>query len=584
MHPFPSSLSWRFTSVGAAFLLVGVAVVVQLVRIQISPQAEVFLKQGDQYSGVWRTLKPARGQIFDRWGNLLAGNHIVYQIGVELQNVEDPASIAFAMQVVLGEDYNRIYTLASQEPSPQAVYVVLANFVPAEKALELQQLADELENTFGENQPIRSLAGLQMTPLLQRNYPEADLAANVLGFVSQEGRGYFGVEEKYNDLLAGAPQTVWMPEDPNKIESLPDIPPGASLVLTLDREIQEAVEDILDEAVVRWGAESGTIVVMHPETGEILAMATSTRIDLNEYFEYSDVIGGTAPFNQAVSEDYEPGSVFKVLTMAAALDAEVVRPDTEFLDTGAIEIGGAVIRNWNWGAWGPQDMVGCLQHSLNVCLAWIAQKMGPATYYHYLQAFGIGRTTGIDLAGEVSGRLRLPGDPNWFAVDLATNSFGQGLSVTPVQMLMAVSALANDGQMVVPHVLRSLISNGRQYTPPPQIAGIPISAETAHTLTRMLARSLENEASVALVNGYRIAGKTGTAEIPTPLGYSSAQTNASFVGWGPVEDPKFLVYVWFEKPTASIWGSEVAAPVFRQVVERLVVMLNIPPENALSGK
>jgi cell division protein FtsI/penicillin-binding protein 2 len=185
----------------------------------------------------------------------------------------------------------------------------------------------------------------------------------------------------------------------------------------------------------------------------------------------------------------------------------------------------------------------------------------------------------VDLAGEVSGRLKTPGDSDWYIADLGTNSFGQGISATPLQMVSAVSALANGGEMYAPHLLRSLINNGRQYNPPSQLIGNPISAETARTITLMLATSLEAEASIALVPGYRLAGKTGTAEIPTPYGYTSSVTHTSFVGWGPVDDPAFVVYVWLEKPASSIWGSEVAAPVFRQVVEQLVVLMSIPPDD-----
>jgi cell division protein FtsI/penicillin-binding protein 2 len=162
--------------------------------------------------------------------------------------------------------------------------------------------------------------------------------------------------------------------------------------------------------------------------------------------------------------------------------------------------------------------------------------------------------------------------------DLATNTFGQGIAVTPIQMVMAVSAFINDGQMVIPHLVRGMIQDGAQYTISPQYAGSPISAQTADTMSEMLANSLELESSMALVNGYRLAGKTGTAQIPAPTGYLDDQTNTSFVGWGPVDDPQFLVFVWLEKPETSIWASEVAAPLFADLVERLVVLLNIPPD------
>jgi cell division protein FtsI/penicillin-binding protein 2 len=173
----------------------------------------------------------------------------------------------------------------------------------------------------------------------------------------------------------------------------------------------------------------------------------------------------------------------------------------------------------------------------------------------------------------------MPGDGDWYDADLGTNAFGQGVAATPIQMAVAASALANEGKMMVPHVVRSMVNKGYQYDMEQRVIGTPIKVETARTLTGMLARSLETEASDALVTGYRIAGKTGTGEIPTPFGYTSNQTNASFVGWGPVDDPRFLVYVWLEKPSSSIWGSEVAAPVFSELVEHLVVLMNLPPDD-----
>jgi cell division protein FtsI/penicillin-binding protein 2 len=223
-------------------------------------------------------------------------------------------------------------------------------------------------------------------------------------------------------------------------------------------------------------------------------------------------------------------------------------------------------------------MLGCMQHSLNVCLAWVSDQMGASIFYSYLQGFGFGRPTGIELDTEVSGHLKLPGDFDWYEADLGTNAFGQGISVTPVQMLMALSAVANNGKMVVPRIVYSVVDRDRQYNTSVQFAGEPISKQTANTLTEMLAASLEEEASTALVPGYRIAGKTGTAEIPSPQGYISSVTNASFAGWGPVDDPQFIVYIWIEKPTSSPWGSVVAAPIFSDVVKRLVVLLDIPPD------
>jgi len=265
--------------------------------------------------------------------------------------------------------------------------------------------------------------------------------------------------------------------------------------------------------------------------------------------------------------------------MAAGLDSGVVKPETIFNDTGSLYVGGATIYNWNMGGWGEVDMTGCMQHSLNVCLAWLGMQLGPDRFYSYLKSFGFDRNTGIDLGGESHWPLKLPGDGLWYEVDLATNSFGQGISVTPIQMVTAIGAIANDGKMMAPHVVKAMVIDGKQYNIDPVVVGTPVSAETAHTLTSMLVNSLENEASNALVEGYSVAGKTGTGEIATPLGYTNSSTNTSFVGWGPAEDPKFLVYIWLEKPEISIWGSEVAAPVFSDLVKDLVVLMNIPPDN-----
>jgi cell division protein FtsI/penicillin-binding protein 2 len=228
-------------------------------------------------------------------------------------------------------------------------------------------------------------------------------------------------------------------------------------------------------------------------------------------------------------------------------------------------------------------MTGCLQHSLNVCMANISTRMGAGTFYGYMDNFGFGHLTGIDMAGEAAGRLKLPGDADWYPVDLGTNAFGQGVSATPIQIMMAASAIANHGRAVTPHTLYAMVRDGRQYNVPAQFAGSPISEQTANTLSGMLAVSLESEGSLALVPGYRVAGKTGTAQIPVNGFYDSTQTNASFIGWGPADDPQFMIYVWLERPSASIWGSETAAPVFGEMAEKTVILLDIPPDYVRQG-
>ena len=569
--------AWRSLVIAGILAFIGASVILQMLRIQNSPEALVFRAQSAIYGRKLETFHPERGAIYDRNGRLLAGSKTVYELGVDLPAARDKPAIATAVGMVLGRDPDE-FLVEMLEPPEDVVYLVLADFVEADAAEQLLQLMASARAMAEEGRPSQ-LQGLALNAHPQREYPEQALASTILGFVSYEGRGYFGVEEKYNSLLAGNAVQVWVPTDPNRAVEIPAVPGGTTLVLTVDRQLQSAVEEILDEALGDYGAAQGTIVVMDPRDGDILALASTPRMDLNEFGNYGFIFGNASEFNRALSMPYEPGSVLKVLTMAAALDSGTVVPSTPFLDTGAIQVGGAVIRNWDDEAWGQQDMVGCLQHSLNVCLAWVAERMGADTFYRYMTRFGFGHLTGVDLAGEAAGRLKVPGDSDWYPVDLATNAFGQGISVTPLQMLMAISSVANDGRMVVPHVLHAMVREGRQYSVPVQYAGSPISAETANTLTEMLAVSLEDEASSALVPGYRIAGKTGTAQIPGPYGYEYGATNASFIGWGPVDDPRFMVYVWLERPSTSIWGSETASPTFSEVAKKTILVLNIAPDS-----
>lgn len=567
----------RIQLLAGALVLFAFAVIAQITRIQNSAEAEIFRKQSKAYAYEWRTFYPNRGEIYDRNGRLLAGEKIVYEIGVDLTVMTDPHAIAYAMAETLGLDYDNLMEVI-QNPPDKLSYIVLADYVDASQALYLQELKKALNDRAPEG-TMGGLAGLQFKSHPQRSYPENALGSNIIGFINREGKGYFGVEEKYDTLLAGNPVTVLVPTDPNKAFEIPHAPDGTTLILSINRDLQAAAEDILDTALGTYGARDGVIAVMDPHSGEMLAMATSRRMDLNEFWNYGVVYDNAAEFNPIISKTYEPGSVYKILTMAAALDSNTVTPETTYLDTGEILIGGVTIQNWDRNPWGVQNMIGCLQHSLNICMVNLSTRMGAVTFYNYMEAFGIGHLTGVDLAWEAPGRLKVPGDEDWYPVDLGTNAFGQGVAVTPIQMLASVSAVANEGRMVIPHVLYAMVRDGRQFKVPEQFGATPISSQTAHTLSEMLAISLEQESSLALVPGYRVAGKTGTAQIPDNGIYDSTQTNASFIGWGPVDDPKFMIYVWLERPSESPWGSQTAAPVFSEMAQRTVILLDIPPDS-----
>ncbi len=550
------------------FGVLGGLVVVQMLRVDFGSANVVYFRAlSDQISTYPRDFAPARGHIYDRAGDLMATNDVQYEIGLNPPYVVQPDDVVTVLSDLLDMSSTDIQNAIDSDER----YVLIERPVSAEIGAELKRLRAAGEFNLG---------GVDVTPIAHRTYPGGPLAAQVLGFVAYNNTGqqvgYFGVEGFYNDLLAGRAVRGIERVVPFDVQPDPTPDQGTDLYLTIDRDIQFLVEVTMADAITRYGAESGSIIVMQPRTGEILGMSSWPTFDPNNYVEFPP----TNPANPAVSGQYEPGSTFKVLTMAAALDAGTVTPQTPFMDTGVVEVGGAIIRNWNGGGWGPVDMQRCLQYSLNVCLASIATWMGPTNFYNYMAAFGLGHLTSVDLAAESGGRLKLPGDPDWFDSDLATNSFGQGVAVSPLQLITAVSAVANGGTMMQPHILGAVQNGETVHATQSQVLGRPIRPETAATLSQMLATSLEaGEGSQAMVEGYRVAGKTGTAQIPTPGGYDPTTTIGSFIGWGPVDDPQFIVLIKLDKPSSSIWGSETAAPVFAQLVQRLVVLMEIPPDN-----
>jgi len=571
-------------------------IIIRLLYVQTSVKAQTLAIGGTDgiVSEETARLQSVRGSVYDRWGSLLAGNALVYEVAVDLRKVDgNEQDLAMTLSSILGLDFNKVLSAVSQKPNDSQVNATITRRA---NSAQVQQLSDIL---WDANPDSPNIAGVNWIPYLQRSYPEGELASTILGYVpfNHDSRvGYFGVEEKHNDLLAGKEKVVKYNLDPYKTDALPDIPPGATIILTIDREIQAMAEEKLDQALASTRAETGTIIIEDPRTGEILAMASSPRMDPNDYINGLEKFVGPAPyndnkpgmvipFNKAITSTYEPGSVFKVLTMAAALDSETVTPDSTFLDTGVIVVGGVPFYNWDRSGHGNVTMTQCMQLSLNVCLAHLAVEMGPTKFYDYIDAFGIGHRTNIDLAGEAIFPVRMNLDK--VTSDLGANAFGQGISVTPIQMVMAISAVANDGKMMAPHVMKAFIKDNQQVNINPVLVNTPISADTAETLTEMLAISLEKESSDALVEGYRVAGKTGTAEIVENGEYSYTEYNASFVGWGPADDPRFLVYIWLERPRSAIWGSVVAAPVFSEVVQDLVILMDLPPDEIrweLEGK
>lgn len=586
--------SFRFYLVGICIGLFMIAILFRLIQIQTNPIfMELSEKVGNQATYKPKQFEAVRGSIYDRWGNLLAGNNEVYEIGVNLNQISatNKEEIINYLSSVTGlnRDYVKERVSIPYQPDPlQENYAVFSTVY--RNATE--EMVQHISKSKDEN---RNLYPITWTGRLKRTYPDNTLGANFLGFYSSQG--FFGVEGFYDNILTTSQSSTFISMNPYDVMEIPEIPHGASIILTIDREIQARMEEIMDRAIETSGSASGTLIIMDPETGEILAMVASPRADLNQPadqilaqypVEKVDGYDVQTPFNRAIMQTYEPGSVFKVFTLAAALDSGAITPETEFLDTGVVTIGGMTIYNWDYGAWGYQDMTGCMQHSLNVCLVWMAQQTTTKTFYEYMTAFNIDRKTNIDMDGEASYPFLSPSnptpfgsDPNapkWYEGMIAPHSFGQGVSVTPIRMITSMAAVANDGRMMSPHIQKAIVQDNRIRYYNPKVVSTPIKPETAATITEMLANSLENESSDALVEGYRVSGKTGTAQIASTKGYLPNVTNASFVGWGPSDDPQFILYIWLEKPQSSSWASVVVAPVFREIVENLVILMDIPPD------
>jgi cell division protein FtsI/penicillin-binding protein 2 len=627
-------------------LLIPLALVfLQLSRFQVFPTADRRALDEAPYP-LNQHIETPRGRIMDRSGNLLAGNASRYRVYVDncqtylyreqfggLAEGADPSlsDVIAALARASGAEMNIPEVVAMMQDVDkqlQAEYNQMLStctlIAGTTTNSEGQMLAIPLWLSEEENNGLEVAEGIRAdatgnyhngSELLMnirteawffRNYPEGDLASEVVGYSRQEGSGQgrsedgvirfyreigdWGVERFYNDILQGAREDVSWTVVPVEITSnLDRAQPPADIVLTIDREIQAETEAALKAGILAAEATRGSIIILNPQTGEILAMADYPPVNLQDPDGFLETfkLKGQQPMDpegQVVSMNvaapYEPGSTFKVLTMAAALDSGAVTPGDWFMDSGRIEIGGVVIHNWQRTGFGLQDMTGCLRHSINTCLAWVATKLGPGPFYEYMDRFRIGRLAGVDMAPEISGILRRPGDQAWTDATLATNAYGQGVSATTLQMAVAISAVANHGLMMTPHVVRQIIlPDGRVHMVTPVPLGQPISAATADTLSEMLAVSLELEGSRALVDGYRVAGKTGTADIPP---YVTTKTVASFVGWGPVDDPQILIYIRIDEPTSEgdrQYGSITAAPVFALLAPRIFTLLGVPPDS-----
>lgn len=509
------------------------------------------------------TLPARRGAVLDTNGNPLAVSVQYATVEVVGADVTDPATTAAQLAPLLELRPQEILTRI--DPRSRLLRPIKSG-LPSAVAVQVEELR---------------LPGIFQRQVPARVYPEGSLAAQVLGFVGRDSEGLAGIEFSMDEALTGKPGLVQAERDTEGNELpfgqrvLVEPEQGADLVLTIDRFVQRLAERTLAEAVASNKASGGQILVMEPKTGAILAMASWPTYNLTDEDRFKP--GQEALYKTVqVTNQYEPGSVMKAVTMAAGLEERLVTPSTKVNDTGLVEIGGAILRNWDFRANGPITMTEVLIRSSNIGAQSVSGLLGPDRFYRYIDAFGFGRPTGVNLPGEVAGTVRTPADVGWSRVDLATNAYGQGIAVTPLQMLAAISTIANDGLRMKPRIVREIRRAGRVEPVPPEPIQQVVSPETARTLTEMMVAVLEQPAlEPHRVAGYRFAGKTGTADFPTNLGYTSGKTYASIVAFGPLPDPRFSVLIRLDAPEA-IYGGVVAAPVLKRLLEEMLSYYRIP--------
>lgn len=453
-----------------------------------------------------------------------------------------------------------------------------------EKDSNWVSLKQKIDDNVKTNIEALGIDGIGYDPAEASFYPESSSAAQLLGFVGKDNDGadigYFGLEGYYNLPLSGKPGFMGGEKDakgsPILLGGTTQISAisGVDLVTSIDKRVQIVVEDELAKGIEKYGATGGSITIMDPKSGKILAMASLPSFDPADYGSYNDSLFK----NPVISNTFEPGSILKVVVMAAGLDAGVVEPDTPCdICSGPLKLDKYFIKTWNDKYTADISMTDVIVESDNIGMSFVGQKLGADTLYDYFVKFGIGQKTGIDLQGEVAPKLREKG--TWNIVDLATASFGQGVAVTGIEIVRAVSAIANGGYLVTPRVVTAVNGDGWEekieVDPPVRI----IKQQAAKEITQMMVEAAERgEAKWVKIPGFKVAGKTGTAQIPVAGHYDATNTIHSFVGFAPAGNPKFVMLVTLNSPQNSPWAAETAAPLWFAIAKDLFPYFGIQPD------
>ena len=502
------------------------------------------------------TIPAGRGTIFDRSGLELALGERATTVYANPMQIANPSRAAAAVERTLGVSADRILPILADRSHG---FVYVARQADPAQAAALQRL---------------KLPGFGFYPEEHRTYPQGPVAAQVLGFVGTDGNGLAGLELQYEKELAGRAGKETVVKDPSgrviDVQSERAEVPGRDLYLTLDHSIQANAEEVLRDTVRKWAAKSASAIVLDPRTGAILAMAVQPGYDANRY--------PSAPIdlqrNKTVTDTYEPGSTFKLMTVAGALTERIVAPTTRFRLPYSLHVADRVVHDAEERGTVNYSVAQILAHSSNIGAITLAQMLGRTRLSSWISRFGFGRTTGVDFPGESPG-IVLPPD-KWSGSTIGNVPIGQGIAVTPVQMAAAYAAIANRGIWSRPHLVDHVAGGGRPSLKKRRL----VSPRTADQLMMMLKDVVaEGTGQYAAMPGYQVAGKTGTAQKPDSHGgYATGRYVASFVGIVPASRPRFVILVAVDEPHGAIWGGTVAAPAFQQIARFDLQYLEVPPD------
>lgn len=580
---------WRpRVALGAIYLFL-LTIMVRLFYWQVIAGGELRAVAQNQYHRQ-QQVTGQRGQLLTADGYLLVGNQEAYRLFVQPKELEmSPAELLDRLAPVLQVELSTP-ELATQ---PAQLQEVVAN-AKRQWLDKLSQPSAKWVALLGRvsaptYQAVKdlNLHGVGFDTYAIRYYPEASLAAHITGFVGKdtqgEDLGYFGVEGALDKELAGRTLNHQVMKNAlgwqlggSSAAADHDVQAGRDVTLTIRRDVQTMVEAQLQEAIERYGAKSGEIIVMEPSTGKILASAAWPRYQQATFTEYP-----TEWYkNPSLTSVYEPGSTFKLLTVAAGLDAGVITPDTQCQACdGPRQIGKYTIRTWN-DRYNPGiTMTNGLAKSDNTAMIYITDLLGKDAFVEYVQRFGIGQAVGLDLQEDTT----TPFPSKWGPVELATASFGQGIGTTSMQLLRAVAAIANQGVMMRPQIVAKVTDSatGEEIVTQPAIERAVIKPNTAQTLTEMMVvAASEGEAKWTASRTHTVAGKTGTSQIAVGGSYDPDKTIASFIGFAPAGQPRFVMLVKLVEPASSIWAAETAAPLWYKVARQLYLLLEIPPDKS----